>query len=302
MKKLIFTSFLLLSLITKAQIKTINNTIVEESELDIEFEIIRLNKDGYKLLFKETEEFPSQAKTNSKEYIEKIKIYNFDKTLFKEIDLTSLNIEGSILNISQNIVNSDNEIEIMIEKGDDNSGNISSGNGFIIVNEKLEILLDIDGWVPRIKENRYTSYVTYPIDTYRSNFLIFADNKIKLILEKRERENDVVNNKPIIKTKIFNLGGTLTLKNEIIEKKDIETLIYPNPSKEYLNLKYNLPENISTPKLFIYNTNGTLTKEIDLDKHSEKLKISTTELSSGIYFYKIKSNNYESKTKKIIIE
>lgn len=297
MKKLIFTSILLLSLMTKAQIKTITSNIVEEPELEIDFEIINLNKDGYKLLLKDNgSDIIGPAKTNKTANIEKIEIYNFDKTLFKEIDLSTLNIEGVILNISQNIVNNDDNIEIMIDKGNDGSGSLPSGNGFIIVNENLEILFEIDGWRARVKENNYTSYITYPFSTYRSNFLIFANNKIKLLLEKTDQSSGET------RTKVFNLGGTFTLKNETIGKKNIETLMYPNPSKEYVNLKYQLPKNINNPKLFIYNVNGALTKEIDLNEQSEKLRISTREFSSGIYFYKIKSNNYESKTKKIILE
>lgn len=86
----------------------------------------------------------------------------------------------------------------------------------------------------------------------------------------------------------------LLLSNE--EFKMAETIIYPNPTKDYIYLKNNNFQNVNS--LNIYSITGKLL----LSKEGNLNQLSLQSLSSGIYFLKINYSNNSSKILKIIKE
>jgi len=86
----------------------------------------------------------------------------------------------------------------------------------------------------------------------------------------------------------------LLLSNE--EFKMTKTIIYPNPTKDYIYLKNNDLQNINS--LNVYSITGKLL----LSKEGNLNQLSLQDFSSGIYFLKINFDNKSSQTLKIIKE
>lgn len=74
--------------------------------------------------------------------------------------------------------------------------------------------------------------------------------------------------------------------------------IYPNPFSKYATLKINESSFINNAELRIFNILGTEVLSIDITKQLTTLN--TSNLSSGIYFYKVISNNKTIQTGKLI--
>jgi hypothetical protein len=78
-----------------------------------------------------------------------------------------------------------------------------------------------------------------------------------------------------------------------------EIFVYPNPSKELLNIS--IPNNIELPKSYsITNNLGQVISNTKINSEND-LNINTSTLSNGVYFIKISSNEY-TKTLRFIKE
>lgn len=96
---------------------------------------------------------------------------------------------------------------------------------------------------------------------------------------------------------------TFTLKNvlSVDETNDVESVsIYPNPSNGVISIS-NI---ISLETLEIYNINGSLVKQINLENNYDinTIDLDLNDLNTGIYLTKFTDNNGVSKTHKLIIE
>ena len=76
---------------------------------------------------------------------------------------------------------------------------------------------------------------------------------------------------------------------------------YPNPASNNVSFNYNY-EGIRDAQLSIYTIVGSLVKEIKLTNNSGSLKINTSDLEEGFYFYKLTSENQEIESGKFIIK
>lgn len=88
--------------------------------------------------------------------------------------------------------------------------------------------------------------------------------------------------------------SSVMLSNESFEKLDFS--LYPNPSEDYIEIQLN-NEFTNNVSLELYNQIGLICKTEKL--FSSKTRIETGDLSSGIYFVKIKTEN-ETIVKKLI--
>ncbi len=76
----------------------------------------------------------------------------------------------------------------------------------------------------------------------------------------------------------------------------------PNPSNYFTIIKYSIPENTDV-KISIYNILGKEIKTLineNKDAGNYSVGFNCSELSSGVYYYKIETNNFAS-TRKMII-
>lgn len=89
------------------------------------------------------------------------------------------------------------------------------------------------------------------------------------------------------------VSNPLGINEQILEN---EILLYPNPAKDKLNLKWNNSNNIS---VIIYNSIGQELSTVFLSKQNEIIDIS--ELENGLYFLKIIDGN-KIEINKIIVD
>lgn len=74
-----------------------------------------------------------------------------------------------------------------------------------------------------------------------------------------------------------------------------QLILYPNPTTNELNIKNNSP----IEEITIIDINGRILKKLDLDSQVLSIKIEVENLTDGIYFIKIKSNQVETIRKMI---
>ena len=103
------------------------------------------------------------------------------------------------------------------------------------------------------------------------------------------------------KTDDINIFGITTGINNLIAS-DSEVTVYPNPAQNNLNIGLLLIKN-SDVEINIKDVTGktVLSKNNKVLKGENKLQIETTNLSSGLYFVQVKSDDVLISTKKIII-
>jgi hypothetical protein len=93
------------------------------------------------------------------------------------------------------------------------------------------------------------------------------------------------------------------LKKILFHNKDIQiSNIYPNPVANFAFFNYTLSAKKKEAKIVIHNVLGSIIAEYDLPHDDSRIKISTNELNSGVYFYTIKVDNDNLITKKLIIK
>lgn len=79
----------------------------------------------------------------------------------------------------------------------------------------------------------------------------------------------------------------------------INFLIYPTPAKEILNLEIKVEKNFNKFNVVLTNVVGEIVKILPLNNSSENIDIS--DLSNGMYFLSVKSQDYLNVTKKFVI-
>ncbi len=78
--------------------------------------------------------------------------------------------------------------------------------------------------------------------------------------------------------------------------------VYPNPSKDYIYLEYELPKGKHKGEIIVYNIAGKEIKRISISNSTNRIKLDNSFLSSGTYIYRLISGEYVSAEKVIIIK
>ena len=77
--------------------------------------------------------------------------------------------------------------------------------------------------------------------------------------------------------------------------------IYPNPASEYAELDYSISSGVRDAKLIIYNVLGSQMQELPLNKNDRKLRVITSEMPTGLYFYQLAVDGKKVATKKMLV-
>jgi len=77
--------------------------------------------------------------------------------------------------------------------------------------------------------------------------------------------------------------------------------IYPNPASEYAELDYIMSPNLRDAKLIIYNVLGSQMQELPLNRNDRKLRVNTSEMPTGLYFYQLALEGKKVATKKMLV-
>lgn len=92
-------------------------------------------------------------------------------------------------------------------------------------------------------------------------------------------------------------------KNTIYQSRAITVKdVYPNPAADHANVDYQLTSDRTKAKIRLHNLLGNVIGEYDLTSFETRLRISTAELSAGIYFYTLYVDNESVLTRKLIVK
>jgi hypothetical protein len=74
----------------------------------------------------------------------------------------------------------------------------------------------------------------------------------------------------------------------------------PNPFQVKTEIRYFLPEEVKTAKIYIFNMQGSLIKKLNADR-SGSVEIKGADLSAGMYLYTLVTDGKEVDTKRMIL-
>ena len=149
----------------------------------------------------------------------------------------------------------------------------------------------------------YDSIVNVKITIPDSSKVYYTeDGTLPTIQSKVYSSAIVVNSSKIIKTIAINSRaeqskvntGLFNLKTIIDSKSNEKTLLYPNPGSTIINIESDsiIPYQFTS----IFNSLGIMVKSGSVEKDIRKTSINIEDMSSGIYFLKLESDNkYEFK-------
>jgi len=78
--------------------------------------------------------------------------------------------------------------------------------------------------------------------------------------------------------------------------------VYPNPANNEVNLDFTFDQKNSAVKFVLYNLFGENVKDIEISELTGSLKLNTSDLTEGIYFYSLVINNEPTLTQKLVIQ
>jgi len=87
--------------------------------------------------------------------------------------------------------------------------------------------------------------------------------------------------------------------NEVVEKEE-NISVYPNPAKDKLNVIATLPLNTSG-EINIYDAIGNKVLTLPLTEGENNLEVNMSNISAGVYFYKVIVENQTVKSDKLVI-
>jgi hypothetical protein len=89
------------------------------------------------------------------------------------------------------------------------------------------------------------------------------------------------------------------------EDIEMETKLFqnaPNPFSEQTNIRFEIPTTIQNAQLQIYNMNGTLLKNIQVNQRSESnVTINANEFAAGMYLYSLVADGKIVDTKQMLL-
>ena len=83
--------------------------------------------------------------------------------------------------------------------------------------------------------------------------------------------------------------------------EDINLSNYPNPFGFSTNITFSNKLNLKSPFIEIMNTNGQIISVLPV-KNNNNIKWNVGNNPAGIYFYRLKTNDFISETKKMILQ
>jgi len=230
-----------------------------------------------------------------------VKLYNLNYSLYKTIVVPPLlSPVGGLRFLSESLFDTDStDLEYM-------GGYLTAGNPLPIPHlgvfeESGNQIFTIDSVYLIVTSPYYGSgFASFPIlATDSGTFLItYKGISADTTYEKIYRLPGSLD----IPTCCQSLGG-LTGNNPDLEQfsPNFNLLTFPNPAKSYTKVYYNLPENISSGELIFFNTLGEEVKRFKVDELFSYIQISTDDLPSGTYSYRIHTEKGDSEGKQLVV-
>ncbi len=96
-------------------------------------------------------------------------------------------------------------------------------------------------------------------------------------------------------------GQVTAIDDEIIYSQDYKLSNYPNPFNPSTVIQFSLPDNVKNPVIEIFNIKGQMIEKIPISNMQLSVELFADKNASGLYLYRINSNNYISETKKMTL-
>jgi len=210
------------------------------------------------------------------------RIYNIDHSLYKTINcfVPSGSYLYDIKFLSENLFDSDAGIELLYTWYRYNADSAYYNYDSRIINEDGSELVYIEGALYNYINK--TGDETYKLFSYCYDFSEFPE---------------------VIWTNIYSLPGKPVVSAALFEK-DAEFLLnaYPNPASNTLKVVYNLPENVDSGVLQLFDNSGRPINQFVVDHFSDHLDLDVSKLSSGVYHYFIEYGDKKSPSKKLVVQ
>jgi len=212
-----------------------------------------------------------------------VRIYNMDHSLFKTINCTVPNgyFLSDIKFVSENLFNSDSQIELAYTyyKYVSTSTSYYYIYGAKVITEDGTVLQPIDG-AQYLYVNK-TGDTEYKLFAYCFDYSVFPEK---------------------VWTNIYNISGSPVFSASISDKQqDVLLNAWPNPASEVIRLEYELPLNVKSASLNVYDTSGRKIKDFVIDSHSDHIAMNVNDLAAGTYLFNIEYDNIRTSAKKIVI-
>ncbi|MEE4259566.1 MAG: T9SS type A sorting domain-containing protein [Bacteroidales bacterium] len=210
-------------------------------------------------------------------------IYNFDHTLKTVVnfDLATDWYLYDVAFISTKVFNDDELIEMLV------------------VNYKYVAITDTTGYyeyATRVISENGSILLDIPGGGY-SDIYNTSEGKSKLMVQ----TYDFSVSPPVYGTNIYNLPDNDASFNAETSSLTLPPA-YPNPSASFINVPYQLNENMSEGTLVITNMNGQEIKRQRIHEKSGMIILNSNNMTPSQYLYFIQSGNLRSGSKKIIVK
>lgn len=169
----------------------------------------------------------------------------------------------------------------------------------LVVNYKYVAITDSTGYyeyVTQVINENGNVLLDVPRGGY-SDIFVTKEGKSKLMVH----TYDFSVSPPLYGTNVYNLpDNDASFSKE--ESSFTLSPAYPNPSGSFINIPYQLNENMKEGTLVIRNMNGQEIQRQDIHKKSGMIILNSKNMAPGQYLYFIQSGNLTSITNKIIVK
>lgn len=275
MKKVFFIALLAFGMNVKAQI-TLEHTYNDSISI---FSLVQFSKTDYKWAVIDTVT---------------IKLYNVNHSLYKTIPIKNSPVyPQDVLFISNALFDTDStNIEYMV---DYSSSYYPTGKGVNIYREDGTVLFSDSSLSASFPWTEVTNPVRplwYPI--------VKTSTGTKMVLDSINYMTGGVS-----AYKVYSLPGvyypTAGFNHSQIDNQIGLSNPYPNPAINSTRIDYELPNGVNVGEIVFYNLMGNEVKRYKVDRAFNTLLISTSDITSGTYYYQLQTSGQSSKGKKMVV-
>ena len=102
---------------------------------------------------------------------------------------------------------------------------------------------------------------------------------------------------------VFNVNFKYESEESIVDYNSVEVFsnAYPNPANNTVSFDYNMPFDVNSASVAIYNMMGQEVVRQSLNLGGSRADINVSDLNEGVYFYSLIVNNQTVKTNKFVV-
>jgi hypothetical protein len=220
--------------------------------------------------------------------IPQLKIYNLNHSLYKTINFPAPILGAGyleVMNISDNLFNSDNLLEVAFTYDHYESLLNGSVSEVSVIDENSTSLFHKDS--ARFSGGYHNA--TYSSDDFG---IIKTTSGLKMVIQ-----NVKYNDQSI---EVYSLPGQMVTALLAPKIEPSKFMIYPNPADSYTKIDFEI-ENGQTGDIVIFNAEGKMMKKYNVDDAFGSLLLNSQDLPSGEYVYQLTTAKGTGAKKVVVI-